>query len=207
MFNRVMLRDNIAVTAALEFRATGARLLVANSHIFWNHDYRDVKIVQVGMLMEELEKIIDRFSALPAKPPSAMPLDDNGEPIPAPIYKRSERGRDIPLILCVDLNSLADSSVHGFISSGELAGDHEDFMSHGYGTYTNRGLKHSLNLRSSCASFGEMKMTNFTPTFEEPIDYIFYTPRNLKVTSVLGDVDKGYLEKCVGFPNDAFPSE
>jgi CCR4-NOT transcription complex subunit 6 len=68
-------------------------------------------------------------------------------------------------------------------------------------------LKHRLNLSSACASFGEMKMTNFTPTFVAAIDYIFYTPAALKVTSVLGDVDKAYLDKTVGFPNAHFPSE
>ncbi|ORY31627.1 Endonuclease/exonuclease/phosphatase [Naematelia encephala] len=203
MFNRVMSRDNIAVVASLEFQASGARLMVANSHIYWDHRYRDVKLVQIGMLMGELEKIVDRFAALPAKL-SADPEYNNGR---VPTYDRAEHGRDIPLILCVDLNSLAGSAVYDYLSTGRIEPGHEDFMSHSYGTYTAKGLQHHLGLQSACASMGEMKMTNFTPTFDATIDYIFYTPRNIKVTSVLGDVDRAYLDKAVGFPNAHFPSD
>lgn len=204
MFNRVMSRDNIAVVTELEFTASGARLLVANSHIYWDHRYRDVKLVQIGMLMEELEKVAEQFSRLPARLSSDNEYNNGLGP---PTYDRNEKGRDIPLILCVDLNSLSGSAVYDFLSTGEIPPDHEDFMSHVYGPYTAKGLKHRLGLRSSCASFGEMKMTNFTPTFAAAIDYVFYTPRSLKVTSVLGDVDNAYLDKTVGFPNAHFPSE
>ncbi|WWC91929.1 uncharacterized protein L201_006881 [Kwoniella dendrophila CBS 6074] len=206
MFNRVMSRDNIAVVAALEFKASGARLLVANSHIYWDHRYRDVKLVQIGMLMEELEKIVENFSKLPAKLSSNTDKEYNLGRGP-PKYDKFEKGRDIPLIMCVDLNSLSGSAVYDFLSNGEIPGNHEDFMDHLYGTYTNKGLKHKLNLKSSCSSFGEMKMTNFTPTFDAAIDYIFYTHKTMKVTSVLGDVDRDYLDKCVGFPNNHFPSD
>lgn len=203
MFNRVMSRDNIAVVAALEFRTSGGRLLVANSHIYWDHRYRDVKLVQIGMLMEELEKIVEQFSKYPVKL-DTDPEYNNGKP---PKYERSEKGRDIPLIMCVDLNSFSGSAVYDYLSSGSIPGDHEDFMSHLYGRYTASGLKHHLGLRSACAGIGEMKMTNFTPTFAAAIDYVFYTPRTMKVTSVLGDVDKAYLDKTVGFPNAHFPSD
>lgn len=200
MFNRVMSRDNIATAALLEFKKTGARLVAANSHIYWDHRYRDVKLVQIGMMMERLGEIVESFGGLPAKPAV------EGEPAP-PTYDKKEKGRDIPMVLCVDLNSLANSGVYEYISTGYVPGNHEDFMDHKYGPYTDKGLKHDLGLRSSCASFGEMKMTNYTPTFDEAIDYVFYTPRSLKVTSVLGDVDRKYLSKVVGFPNAYFPSE
>lgn len=204
MFNRVASRDNIAVVASLEFIASGARLLAVNAHIYWDHQFRDVKIVQIGMLMEELEQIAERFSKLPPKPSIDADFNQGRGP---PKYDHSLKGTDIPMIMCVDLNSLADSAVYDYISNGEIPADHEDFMSHTYGDYTRRGLQHRLGLRSACASFGEMKMTNFTPTFVAAIDYIFYTPSALKVTSVLGDVDKSYLDKTVGFPNAHFPSE
>lgn len=206
MFNRVFSRDNIAVVATLEFKLSGARLLVCNSHIYWDHRYRDVKLVQIGMLMEELEKIVERFSLLPPKPPSGDDNEFNKGRGP-PKYDKALKGADIPIIMCVDLNSLADSAVYDFLSNGEIEAGHEDFMTHLYGSYTTRGLRHRLDLKSASSSFGEMRMTNYTPTFVAAIDYIFYSPKALKVTSVLGDVDKGYLEKVVGFPNAHFPSE
>lgn len=204
MLNRVAMRDNIAVIALLEFIETGARLMAVNSHIFWDHHYRDVKIVQIGILMEELERVSEQFARYPPKPIAETAFNQGR---PAPKYNPSLRGTDIPMIICVDLNSLSDSSVVNYISKGELAPDHEDFMSFSYGDITRRGLKHRLGLQSSAASIGELKLTNFTPTFTAAIDYIFYTPNALKVTSVLGDVDKPYLDKNVGFPNAHFPSE
>lgn len=204
MFNRVMSRDNIAVIAMLEFKASGARILVANSHIYWDHRYRDVKLVQIGMLMEELEKLTAQFAGFS---PTKTFDEEYSNGFGPPRYDQREKGRDMPFILCVDLNSLSGSAVYDFLSTGEIPPDHEDFMSHAYGPYTAHGLRHKAGLQSACASFGEMKMTNFTPTFAATIDYIFYTPRNLKVTSVLGDVDKEYLDKIVGFPNAHFPSE
>lgn len=204
MFNRVMSRDNIAVVAALEFRQSGARLLAANAHIYWDHRYRDVKLVQTGMLAEELEKIVERFSTLPPKPSADSEFNNGRGP---PRYERHEKGRDIPLILCVDLNSTSRSAVVDLLSKGSCPPDHEDFMDYTYGPYTSKGLSHGLGLQSACASFGEMKMTNFTPTFVAAIDYIFHTPRSLKVTSVLGEVDKSYLDRSVGFPNAHFPSD
>lgn len=203
MFNRVMARDNIAVFVQLEFRASGAKLLVANSHILWDHRYRDVKLIQIGMLMEELEKAAETFASQPTRT-EVDPEYNHGQ---ATTYNPSDKGRDIPLILCVDSNSWPGSAVHDLLSSGAIPPDHPDFMQYTYGRYTAKGIKHHLGLKSACASFGEMKMTNFTPTFVAAIDYIFYSTRGLKVTSVLGDVDKAYLDKTVGFPNNFFPSE
>lgn len=204
MLNRVAMRDNIAVIALLEFIETGARLMAVNSHIFWDHHYRDVKIVQIGILMEELERVAEQFAKYPPKPIAETAFNQGR---PAPKYNPANKGTDIPLILCVDLNSLVDSSVYDYITKGEIAPDHEDFMNFTYGDITRRGLKHRLGLQSSASSFGELRLTNFTPTFTAAIDYIFYTPSALKVTSVLGDVDKPYLDKNVGFPNAHFPSE
>jgi CCR4-NOT transcription complex subunit 6 len=202
MWNRVKTRDNIAVVAALEFASSGARLLVVSGHIFWNHIYRDVKLVQIATLTEELEGIAERFAALPPR------VNPNPNPdYPPPTYDPSEKGRDIPIVLCVDVNSPPGSAVHEYLSTGDLAPDHEDWQSYKYGRLTEKGMKHRLGFKSAASSFGEMKMTNFTPTFVAPIDYIFHTAKTLRVTSVLGDVDEGYLEKVVGFPNAHFPSE
>ena len=203
MFNRVMSRDNIAVLCNLEFRKSGAFLMVCNSHIYWDHRYRDVKLVQIGMLMEELELAVEQFATLPPKRDTDPEYNNNRIHKYDPLLK----GRDVPLVLCVDLNSTLDSAVYDYISTGKIPPDHEDFMSHVYGPYTARGLTHGLDLSSVCADFDGMKMTNYTPTFKESIDYIFYTPKNLQVVSVLGDVSEEYLEKTVGFPNVHFPSE
>lgn len=198
MFNRVMTKDNIAVVTLLEHRASGARLIVANAHIHWDPEFRDVKLVQVAMLMDELNKIGNDF----AKLPSRLNLGEGYDK--APLYTN---GTKIPTIVCGDFNSIPDSGVYEFLSRGMLEKDHADFMAHVYGTYTGEGLSHRLALRSAYSHIGELPFTNYTPGFQGVIDYLFYTTNSLSVTGLLGEVDKDYLSRVVGFPNAHWPSD
>jgi CCR4-NOT transcription complex subunit 6 len=197
MFNRVLGKDHIAVVCLLENRETGSRLILANTHILWDPQFRDVKLVQTALLVGELERIANSFSRLPPR------LAQPGQR-PAPTYTD---GSQIPLIVCIDSNSAPVSGVYEFLSTGTVPPDHEDFMGHTYGRYTSDGLRHRLGLKSAYSQIGELPMTNHTASFRGTIDYIFYTTQNLAVNAVLGEVDKGYLEKVVGFPNAHFPSE
>lgn len=198
MFNRVMTKDNIAVVTLLEHRASGARLIVANAHITWDPVFKDVKLVQVAMLMDELAKIGDQFARLPPRLGLAEGYDK------APDYTN---GTKIPTIICGDFNSVPDSGVYEFLSKGKVGRDHEDFMSHIYGTYTSEGLTHKLALRSAYDNIGELPFTNYTPGFQGVIDYLFYTTNSLSVTGLLGEVDPTYLASVVGFPNAHFSSD
>uniref|UniRef100_A0A8H7Y6Z8 CCR4-Not complex 3'-5'-exoribonuclease subunit Ccr4 n=1 Tax=Psilocybe cubensis TaxID=181762 RepID=A0A8H7Y6Z8_PSICU len=69
MFNRVLGKDHLAVICLLENKHTGSRLIVANTHIHWDAAYRDVKLVQVALLVEEVEKIAHHFAKYPPPPP------------------------------------------------------------------------------------------------------------------------------------------
>jgi len=207
MFNRVLGRDNIAIVCLVENKMTGTRTIVANAHIYWNHQFRDVKLVQVGLLIDEVEKIANNFAKYPPRPPApatASETCDNASSRPPPVYSD---GSKIPLIVCGDFNSVPGSGVYDFLSTGSIPSTHPDFMSHLYGKYTSDGLKHRLGLKSAYAGAGELPMTNYTPSFKDAIDYIFYSTSNLSVNAVLGEVDKSYLEKVVGFPNAHFPSD
>lgn len=208
MFNRVLQRDNIAVVALLENKATGARLIVANLHLHWDHQECDVKLVQVALLIDEIDKIAARFARYPPRLPSAAssPTDEKSAPSPKPAPTYSD-GTKIPLIVCGDFNSIPDSGVYEFLANGTVPSDHPDFMSHVYGNYTSEGLRHRLGLKSAYAAMGEHPLTNYTASFHGEIDYIWYSTNNLTVTSVYSEVDTGYLSKVVGFPNVHFPSE
>ncbi len=166
MYNRVMTKDNIAVIALLENKLSGSRLVVANVHTHWDPQFRDVKLVQVAMLMDEIEKAGNRFAKLPPKLVAE-------EYRPAPKYTH---GNQIPTVICGDFNSVPETGVYDFLASGAVPGDHEDFMDHVYGNYTAQGLEHSYKLESSYAPIGELPFTNYTPGYEGGIDYIF-TPR------------------------------
>jgi CCR4-NOT transcription complex subunit 6 len=199
MFNRIMPFDNISSVCLLESRATDSRLIITNAHIHWDPTYRDVKLIQVAMLVDEVDKIGAQFARLPPKYQSP---DDN-KPAP-PVYRD---GTDIPTIICGDFNSEPHSAVYDFFSRGQVPAGHEDFMNYEYGSYTTRGMSHRLGLRSAYSTIGELPLTNHTPGFAGAIDYIWFNQSNLSVTNLLGEIDKDYISKVVGFPNAHFPSE
>jgi CCR4-NOT transcription complex subunit 6 len=253
MFNRVLGKDHIAVVCLFEDKASGSRLIVANAHIHWDPAFRDVKLVQVALLVDEIEKIANNFAKLPPRLNLSIPTmsstmvssagstsDEEGQSFggssspadgtntdpttaassptssmangvpkrrPQPIYSD---GTKIPIIICGDFNSVPSSGVYEFLATGSLAPNHPDFLSHTYGRYTSEGLRHRLNLKSAYAvpgAGGENLLTNYTPSFQGMIDYVWYTGATVGVNAVLGEVDRGYLEKVVGFPNAHFPSE
>ena len=229
MFNRVLGKDNIAVVCLMEDKQTGTRFIIANAHIHWDPAYRDVKLVQVALLVDEIEKIAHNFAKYPPplpptpSPASGTPNHDGSEsgvdptqPNPSSSSAHASRpppvytdGTKIPLIICGDFNSVPSSGVYEFLSNGTLPANHPDFMSHMYGKYTSEGLRHRLGLKSAYAApgAGELPLTNYTPSFQGVIDYVWYSTANLGVSAVLGEVDRAYLEKVVGFPNAHFPSE
>ena len=74
MFNRVLGKDHLAVVSLLENKITGTRFVIANTHIHWDAAYRDVKLVQVALLVEEVEKIAHHFAKYPPPaPPGFVP--------------------------------------------------------------------------------------------------------------------------------------
>jgi CCR4-NOT transcription complex subunit 6 len=204
MFNRVLGKDHIATVCLLENRHTGSRLILANTHIHWDAAFRDVKLVQVALLVEEIEKVAADFAKYPPKPPPVNGFTEETGP-PPPAYSD---GSKIPVVICSDLNSVVTSGVYEFMANGSIEPNHEDFMNHIYGKLTSEGMKHHLGLKSAYSPNGaEMSITNYTAGFQGLIDYVWYSNATLAVNRVLGEVDKKYLEKVVGFPNCHFPSE
>lgn len=59
LLDRYGKKDNVAIGALLE-RPNGQQVLVVNTHIFWDPDYPDIKLLQTVLLIEEIRKIISR---------------------------------------------------------------------------------------------------------------------------------------------------
>ncbi len=218
IFNRVMPRDHIAVVTFFENRLTGSRCIVANAHIFWDPAYRDVKLVQVAILMDQVTKLADRYAKFPPctdkvafrlsdqepESSSTSPVEASSEPGPSLEYAS---GAQIPLVVCGDFNSSAGSGVYDLLAHGALANTHSDLANRGYGNFTRDGMAHPFSLKSSYANVGELGFTNYTPGFTDVVDYIWYSTNALQVTGLLGDVDKEYLQRVPGFPHYHFPSD
>ncbi|KAG0066734.1 Glucose-repressible alcohol dehydrogenase transcriptional effector [Linnemannia elongata] len=193
IFNRVMTKDNISVITLLEHKDTHNRVVVANAHIHWDPIFKDVKLVQVAMLMDELDKLSNQWAHLPTSSGATPTV--------------SSVGGKLPTLICGDFNSEPDSGVYEFLTKGAVAQGHDDFGDHAYGSYTTDGLSHKMTLRSSYSQVNELPFTNFTPSFVAVIDYIYYSSNFLNVLGLLGGVEKEYMSRCVGFPNAHFPSD
>ncbi|RWS26826.1 CCR4-NOT transcription complex subunit 6-like protein [Leptotrombidium deliense] len=213
MLNRVMTKDNIGLAALLQTKEGAFEsgmlqdpsqanhpLLVCTAHIHWDPEYCDVKLIQTIMLMHELKQIVEE-SAHNFRP-GAQKFDANS----------------MPVILCGDLNSLPDSGVVEFLSSGRISADHSDFKELGYKDCLK---KLSSNLSENKNEYTHpfkvakaytediMPFTNFTFDFKGVIDYIFYSKQHMSVLGLLGPVDPVWLKenKVGGCPHPHVPSD
>jgi len=220
IFNRVMPRDNIAVVTFFENRLTGVRTIVVNVHIYWDKAFADVKLIQVAILMENINKLAEKYIRWPAcKDKKTYSLTDEGsqldipsKPLPEPAPSMEYTSiTQLPLVICSDLNSTADSSAYKLLSTGRIAPDHMELSSFQYGNFTRDGIEHPFSLRSAYSHLNglpdDVPWTNYTPGFVGVIDHIWYSTNTLEVTSLLGPVDQEYMKRVPGFPNYHFPSD
>ncbi|KKA26333.1 hypothetical protein TD95_003524, partial [Thielaviopsis punctulata] len=221
VFNRVMPRDNIAVICFLESRVTGARLILVNVHLTWDTALADVKTIQTGIMMEHVTKLAEKYARWPAlkdKKQIVVPraADDPADPAalppvePAP-SQEYRSNTDIPLIVCGDFNSLADSSVYELMSRGRVDPDHEEICKYQYGSFTRVGIEHPFSLRDSYTHLkgtpDQLAFTNYTPGFADVIDYLWYSTNTLEVVELLGAPDKAVLQRIPAFPTYHFPAD
>ena len=217
LFNRVMTKDHIAIINFFENRQTGSRFIVVNAHIFWDPLFEDVKLVQVAILMEQIGYFAEKWSKHPpCSDKTAFRLSEtDGESkstsperpaTPGPSVEYSSASQ-IPLLICGDFNSGADSGVYELITQGSVAPDHYHFGDRKYGNFTRDGIAHQFSMKSAYNGTEELSFTNYTPNFSGVLDYIWYSTNALQVRGVLGDVDLEYLRRVPGFPNYHFPSD
>ncbi|KAI4291729.1 CCR4-NOT transcription complex subunit 6 [Pancytospora philotis] len=118
------------------------------------------------------------------------------------IEKIKGKYKDAPTVLLGDFNSLRGSYVYDLIVERCVNG--HDFNLYDYSPFSS-GFSHSCAFYDAYAG-QDLTFTNFTPTFREVIDYIFYSD-GLSIVSVLSPVEDEYTEKTVGLPNIHFPSD
>lgn len=223
IFNRVMPKDNIGIICFFESRQTGARIIVANTHLAWEPTLADVKLVQTAILMENISRLAEKYMRWPAlkekekkmiQVPKSGDEDEQEEETKVVEFAPSQQYHaitDIPLLVCGDYNSTTDSSVYDLLHKGRVDPNHSDFGSHQYGTFTRDGIEHPFSMRSAYwhldGTSHELPFTNYTPGFAEVIDYIWYSTNTLEVVELLGPPDQDHLKRVPGFPNYHFPAD
>ncbi|KAJ5505453.1 Leucine-rich repeat typical subtype [Penicillium expansum] len=214
IYNRLWQKDHIAVVIFLENRQTGARFISVNAHLYWDPAFKDVKLIQTAILMEEITKLSDNYAKWPActdKTAFRFSEAESGsetapvvEPAPSMEYTS---GDQIPVLMCGDFNSSPGSAAYNLISTGRLPEAHPDLEKRLYGNLSRVGMTHPFKLKSAYSSMGELSFTNYTSDFTAILDYVWYSSNTLHVSALLGEVDKEYLRRVPGFPNFHFPSD
>ena len=216
MFNRMMPRDHIGLVTFFENRLTGSRMMVANTHIFWDPAYADVKLIQVAILMQMLNKAAEKYYKWPActnkKEYTITDSDAVTEPVLEPAPSREYTSKtQLPLVICSDLNSTIESGVYELLSKGSVKADHRELKGFEYGDFTKHGIEHPFQIRSAYTNLDKtpdaLPFTNYTPGFRGVIDHIWYSTNALENVALLGPVDPDYMRKVPGFPNYHFPSD
>ncbi|KAK5685909.1 Glucose-repressible alcohol dehydrogenase transcriptional effector [Elasticomyces elasticus] len=215
VYNRVMPRDHIAVVALLENRVTGSRLIVVNTHLAWEGWFADVKVFQVGILLDQIGKLAETYAKWPPckdKELFKFANEDRADGLPEARVEpgpslKYDSALQIPLVICGDFNSMANSGVHDLITTGSLPPTHPDLGTQKYGDFTRVGMSHPFSLKSAYANIPSWPWTNYTPDFREVIDYAWYSTNSLQVSALLGEVDPEYMRTVPGFPNWQHPSD
>ncbi|VDP03070.1 unnamed protein product [Soboliphyme baturini] len=168
-------------------------LAVCTAHIHWDPELCDVKLVQTMMLVQELDKVLKKLETT-----YNIPYDH------------------LPTLICGDLNSLPESGVCEFLSTGMINSHHpelKDFR----GQSCLKGLSsggpvdvctHPLQLQSAYEPV-DIPFTNYTGDFKGVIDYVYFSPASLLRLGVLGPLQpEWFLEnKIVGCPHPSIPSD
>lgn len=182
-------KDNIAQLVVLELanpqlatrtnRDPINQICIANTHLYSNKEFPDVKLWQAWQLLQELENF-------------AM-----------------SRGTTLPLMICGDFNSSPDSAVYDLLMQQNVHPGHPDVNVVTGDDCPNVlpdaiNITHSFHLGSAYQSVcgEEPQQTNYTLNFKGVLDYICYSRQTLRPLSVSPVPDESVLTRH----GDALPS-
>ncbi len=164
-------KDNVAQLVVLELAQPSMssrsnrdpinQVCIANTHLYSNKDFPDVKLWQSWQLLQELETFV------------------------------MSRGTHLPLMICGDFNSTPDTAVYDLMSRQAVHPGHPDVnMNNGDDSSPNilpdaMSISHSFQLGSVYHTVmgDEPKATNFTVAFKGVLDYMWYSASNLRPLS------------------------
>jgi len=191
MLNR-LLKDNVAQILVLEVlnrvprqhRTHASSICVVNTHLYSAANCPDVKLWQCNHLVAELEQLaVGHIS-----------------------------GRDLPLMICGDFNSLPGSGVHNLLSERAISDEHPDFAEDQAHILPHaQDMTHSLDLESVYGSMNggvEPPFTNYTTGFRGTLDYMWYTPNHIRPLAIAAIPDEEeLLQNGPGMPNPQYSSD
>lgn len=175
-------KDNVAQLVVLELaqpslasrsnREPINQVCIANTHLYSNKDFPDVKLWQTWQLLQELETFV------------------------------LSRGTNLPLMICGDFNSTPDTAVYDLLSRQAVHPGHPDVNMNNGDEVPNilpdtLSITHSFQLGSAYNTVmgEEPKQTNFTTNFKGVLDYMWYSGQNLRPLSAAPIPDEEVLTR------------
>lgn len=157
-------------------------IVVANTHIYWDPEWADVKLAQVKYLLSRLAKFKDMVS----KEFTCRPV----------------------IFVAGDFNSTPGDEVYKYITSGVLQCD-KDYSYKANGKELEASEENLVALHSLHAFIGgEPLFTNYTPGFTGTLDYIlFSSPGSVQPITVLKLPTAESPGIQGGLPNEHHPSD
>lgn len=191
LFNRYMLKDNVALLARFKRLDCPVRnntlapsIIVGSVHLQWDESFKDVKMLQASILSHRLTQMVGSCTG------------------------------SIPSIaLAGDFNSAIGSGTHSIISQGKIPLDHPDWQGYSYPPFTTIGtsLKKGIPLQSAYhfdqQEAGDERISTLTDTFSGLIDYVWFSDLQVIGRLALLVNNDPSLEGLVGLPSIHFPSD
>jgi len=176
-------KDNVAQLVVLELvqpslasrsnREPINQICIANTHLYSNKDFPDVKLWQTWQLLQELETFV------------------------------LSRGTNLPLMISGDFNSTPETAVYDLLSRQAVHMGHPDVNMNNNDELSPNilpdamSISHSFQLGSvyNTVIGEEPKATNYTVAFKGALDYMWYSAQNLRPLSAAPIPDESVLTK------------
>jgi len=139
--------NNVALIILFKHKETQNLLAVSSSHFYWDPEFADNQIVQSVLLTNGIHQFL---------------------------HDKSVLGLNTPVIFTGDLNSMPNSGVYEFLTTGSISKAHSSFGNGRLYPFKSDPKKHPLNFESAYSKLKE-PITHYNPTsaFKATIDYIF----------------------------------
>jgi len=159
------------------------QICIANTHVFWDPAFKDVKIWQAWILCEEISRALGRDL------PLILCGDFNSEPSSA-VYEYLTKGR-------VDTNTYTQLQAE-FEQKKRCVLPPRD------------NLRHRLGLKSHYshgANGKEPQYTNYTDSFKDTLDYVLFSSKSIEAVGYLQEPPEKEMSREVAFPNSRNSSD
>ncbi|NXH14936.1 PDE12 phosphodiesterase, partial [Bucco capensis] len=172
---KVLQRSSVLQVSVLQSTTNPSKkICVANTHLYWHPKGGNIRLIQIAVALSHIKHIA------------------------CDLYP------SIPIIFCGDFNSIPSSGTYTFINSGDIAEDHEDWVSNGEEERCNMPLSHPFKLLSAC---GEPAYTNYVGGFHGCLDYIFIDKNALEVEQVIPLPSHEEVTTYQALPSVSHPSD